>query len=80
MSLYGVGDKVSDCVLLFSLDKLDSFPIDRWVRRAVEEWYLPGLSLSYDEIRKWAIDYFKGHAGYAQQYLFHRRRLDKGAA
>lgn len=80
MSLYGVGDKVSDCVLLFSLDKLDSFPIDRWVRRAVEEWYLPGLSPSYDEIREWALEYFKGNAGYAQQYLFHRRRLEKGAA
>lgn len=77
MSLHGVGDKVADCVLLFSLEKLDSFPIDRWVRRAVEEWYVIGENPSYDAIRSWALDYFGGHAGYAQQYLFHRRRLEK---
>ena len=77
MSLHGVGDKVADCVLLFSLEKLDSFPIDRWVRRAVEEWYSVGQNPSYDAIRSWALDYFGRHAGYAQQYLFHRRRLEK---
>ena len=32
-TLPGVGEKVADCVLLFSLDKLEAFPIDRWVRR-----------------------------------------------
>ena len=80
MSLHGVGDKVADCVLLFSLEKLDSFPIDRWVRRAVEEWYSVGHNPSYDAIRAWALDYFGGHAGYAQQYLFHRRRLEKSAS
>lgn len=80
LSLHGVGDKVADCVLLFSLEKLDSFPIDRWVRRAVEEWYAVGHNPSYDAIRTWALEYFGGHAGYAQQYLFHRRRLDKTSA
>ena len=80
MSLHGVGDKVADCVLLFSLEKLDSFPIDRWVRRAVEEWYSVGHNPSYEAIRSWALDYFGGHAGYAQQYLFHRRRLEKSAS
>ena len=80
MSLRGVGDKVADCVLLFSLEKLDSFPVDRWVRRAVEEWYAIGENPSYDSIRTWALDYFGGHAGYAQQYLFHRRRLEKSTS
>jgi len=80
MSLRGVGDKVADCVLLFSLEKLDSFPVDRWVRRAVEEWYAIGENPSYDAIRTWALDYFGGHAGYAQQYLFHRRRLEKSTS
>ena len=75
VALPGVGDKVADCVLLFSLDKLDSFPIDRWVRRAVEEWYLGGKSPSYASIREWALQYFGPYAGYAQQYLFHGRRL-----
>ncbi|MEE9198260.1 MAG: DNA glycosylase, partial [Dehalococcoidia bacterium] len=75
MAFPGVGDKVADCVLLFSLDKLESFPIDRWVRRAVEEWYLGGESASDEAIREWALHYFGPYAGYAQQYLFHLRRL-----
>ena len=77
MGLYGVGDKVADCVLLFSLEKMDAFPIDRWVRRVVQEGYLGGKSPSYAAIREWALQYFSPWAGYAQQYLFHSRRLEK---
>jgi len=74
MALPGVGAKVADCVLLFSLDKLESFPIDVWVRRAIEEWYFYGEQLSYEKLAQWAADYFGPYAGYAQQYLFHHRR------
>ena len=74
-SLPGVGDKVADCVLLFSLDKLDACPIDRWVRRAMEEWYLDGAKLNYKSIRAWSLEKWGGYAGYAQQYLFHQKRL-----
>ncbi|MFQ5874210.1 MAG: DNA-3-methyladenine glycosylase family protein [Dehalococcoidia bacterium] len=76
ITLPGVGDKVADCVLLFSLNKLEAFPIDRWVRRAIEDWYLKGERYSYEEIRQWAVGRFGPYAGYAQQYLFHRRRRD----
>ena len=75
-TLPGVGEKVADCVLLFSLDKLEAFPIDRWVRRALEEWYLRGKRLNYQQMHLWAVDYFGQYAGYAQQYLFHRRRRE----
>ncbi|MDY6777577.1 MAG: DNA glycosylase [Candidatus Nanohaloarchaea archaeon] len=37
--LYGVGDKVADCVLLFSLGKLEAFPLDTWAWRAIEQYY-----------------------------------------
>ena len=81
MSLAGVGDKVADCALLFSLDKLDACPIDRWVRRAMEEWYLDGERLNYRDIRAWSLEKWGGYAGYAQQYLFHQKRLlGKGRA
>src|SRR4030066_768329 len=33
--LPGVGAKVADCVLLFSLGKLEAFPVDVWVKRAI---------------------------------------------
>ncbi len=81
MMLRGIGDKVADCVLLFSLGKLEAFPIDRWVRRAVQEWYFNGAKLSDQAIHQWALDYFGPYAGYAQQYLFYSRRsLGKGRA
>lgn len=75
MSLAGVGDKVADCVLLFSLDKLDACPIDRWVRRAIEDWYIHGAMRTYSDIRAWSLDQWGEYAGYAQQYLFHSKRL-----
>jgi len=74
MEVPGVGEKVSDCVLLFSLDKLEAFPIDRWMRRAVGEWYFKERQPSYREVRAWAREYFGPYAGYAQQYLFQGRR------
>jgi N-glycosylase/DNA lyase len=77
MALPGVGAKVADCVLLFALDKLEAVPIDRWVRRAFEEWDLDGEELPYDKLLAWALQTFGSNAGYAQQYLFFRRRQVK---
>lgn len=37
--LPGVGPKVADCVMLFSLEKLDAFPIDVWIRRTIQKYY-----------------------------------------
>ena len=75
-ALPGVGDKVANCVLLFSLDKLEAFPVDVWIHRVLQEWYLDrSRKLSRSEMRLWAQDYFKPYAGYANQYLFHNRRL-----
>ena len=76
LTLPGVGEKVADCVLLFALDKLEAAPIDRWVRRAFEEWYLGGEQLPYKALLSWARETFGAYAGYAQQYLFYRRRQD----
>ena len=75
LSFYGVGEKVADCVLAFSLDQPRAFPVDVWVRRAVREWYFGGESLTDRRVREWAAGYFGDYAAYAQQYLFHRRRL-----
>ncbi|MCY4624617.1 MAG: DNA glycosylase [Chloroflexi bacterium] len=74
VALRGVGEKVADCVLLFALDQLDAAPIDRWVRRALEDWYLDGRRLSYRDLWAWTREAFGPYAGYAQQYLFFRRR------
>lgn len=78
MSLPGVGRKVADCVLLFSLDRTEAFPVDRWIERAVSTGYIGGRSISHAVIRRWAADRFGCHAGYAQQYLFHGIRSGAG--
>jgi len=85
LSLPGVGQKVADCILLFSLDKLEAFPVDVWMRRIILEYYSSHLerlfiekirnkrSLTpheYREISLFGRRYFGRHAGYAQEYLF----------
>ena len=86
----GVGCKVADCVLLFSLGKPEAFPVDVWVRRAVSRHYKEHLphelatkvesekSLSnaeYGKLGQFARSYFGKYAGYAQEYLYHFERL-----
>ncbi len=77
MEVPGIGSKVADCILVFSLDKLEAFPIDVWVRRALREWYFGGEKVPDSALLKWAQEYFGPYAGYAQQYLFHGRRMEK---
>ena len=74
MELPGVGPKVADCTLLLSLDHLEAFPVDRWVIRAVEEWFDVRTGLSQEAMGTWAQERFGQYAGYAGQYLFHARR------
>ncbi|MDQ7842788.1 MAG: DNA glycosylase [Armatimonadota bacterium] len=79
LALPGVGEKVADCVLLFAYGKGEAFPVDVWVKRAVEQWYLGGRARSERWIREFARDRFGDLAGYAQQHLFYyRRSLGRG--
>jgi N-glycosylase/DNA lyase len=39
LDIYGIGNKIADCILLFSLDKLEAFPIDVWIARALKNHY-----------------------------------------
>ena len=66
VKIYGVGEKVADCTLLFGLSHIDAFPKDVWVKRAVEKLFdgtLPECAVPY--------------AGIAQQYIFHYARMTK---
>ena len=62
--LNGVGNKVADCVLLYGLHMLDSFPLDVWIKRAVTEHYGPGFDPGV----------FHPYAGVAQQYMYYYMR------
>lgn len=83
LSFKGVGNKIADCVLAFSLDKVNAFPVDRWIRRAMLERYgeetagenyVDEENVSDRMIRKFAGRYFGGYAAYAQEFIFYYRR------
>jgi N-glycosylase/DNA lyase len=74
LDLPGVGGKVADCVLLFAYGMGEAFPVDVWVRRAVERWYFRGAPKPVREIRAFAHRRFGALAGYAQQHLFYYAR------
>ena len=78
MECYGIGAKIADCIAVFALEKLEAFPVDVWVRRALAEWYFPMQKKPPDRAMvEWAQGYFGRYAGYSQQYLFHGRRMQK---
>jgi len=80
MHLQGVGPKAADCILLFAFQKYDAYPVDVWIRRIMQEHYLPELSTGtplttreYNRIRRFAREHFGEYCGWAQEYLFAAR-------
>lgn len=66
----GVGSKVADCIMLFSMGKYSAFPVDIWVKRAMMKFYVaPDTSLK--NIRNFARNLFGELSGFSQQYLFY---------
>ena len=68
MKIHGVGPKVADCTLLFGLGRVEAFPTDVWIKRAMASLFPDGLP-----------DYTKKYAGIAQQFIFDyaRNNADK---
>jgi N-glycosylase/DNA lyase len=73
MRIPGVGPKVSDCILLFSMGYYEAFPVDVWVKRIMQYFYVaPDVSLK--KIGEFAMAKFGPLAGFAQEYLFYYAR------
>ncbi|PRR82741.1 DNA-3-methyladenine glycosylase family protein [Clostridium vincentii] len=72
----GVGAKVADCVMLFSMEKYSAFPVDVWVKRAMMHFY-NAEEASLIKIRIFARNKFGNLSGFAQQYLFYYARENK---
>ncbi|MBE6533299.1 MAG: DNA-3-methyladenine glycosylase 2 family protein [Ruminococcaceae bacterium] len=66
--ILGVGDKVASCVALFGFGNLEAFPIDVWMRRAIDEYFDGKLDPKA----------LGSYAGVAQQYIFHYIRNLEG--
>ena len=78
----GVGNKVADCIMLFSLEKLEAFPLDRWMIRILEKYYSNKFQIDtktitekqYEILHKKILNHFGPYAGYSQQFLFKMER------
>jgi len=85
LKLSGVGDKIADCILLFSLNKLEAYPIDTWIIKIfqkklnqildedikIKEKITPN---QYRVLSKKIRDHYGRYSGYAQQYLYYSIR------
>ncbi|HXV89582.1 MAG TPA: DNA glycosylase [Nitrososphaeraceae archaeon] len=91
-NIYGIGNKIADCILLFSFEKTEAFPIDVWMGRAIFLYYkrlIDNRNVTFINANKklsdnqYSIlsdimrDHFGKYGGYAQQYLFYHIRNDK---
>ena len=78
----GIGNKVADCIMLFSLNKLESFPLDTWMIKILEKYYSNEFKIEtktitqkqYELLHEKIVNYFGPYCGYAQQYLFKMER------
>ena len=64
----GVGDKIAACVLLFAYNKLETFPVDVWIKKVIEKYY--PCDFDYKKT-------FGEYAGIAQEYLYYYERKNK---
>ena len=67
-SMYGVGTKVANCVMLFGFHRVGRFPVDVWIKR-IEDRYYGGHFNAED---------YPDEAGILQQFMFYyiRNRSD----
>jgi len=70
-AFHGIGEKIADCVQLFSLDYLEAFPVDTWIRQVLHRYYFSPEIRSPRKLGTLAREHFGAFGGYAQQYLFH---------
>lgn len=73
MSIKGVGEKVADCVCLFSFGFFEAFPTDTWIKKAMDSLY----NISESNIKEASADMFGSLSGIAQQYLFYYLRYNR---
>ena len=78
----GIGNKVADCIMLFSLNKLNAFPLDTWMIKILEKYYSNEFKIEtktitekqYNILHEKIVNYFGPYCGYAQQFLFKMER------
>jgi len=76
VSLKGVGEKVANCVMLFGLGVMNSFPVDTWINKVYNK-LTNTVSTNRKKITKELTARYGNLSGYAQQYFFYYFRENK---
>jgi N-glycosylase/DNA lyase len=63
MSLPGVGKKIADCILLYSLDFLEAFPMDTWISKGLQKFYFGGKVEGEKAMEEFVSNHFGPYAG-----------------
>ncbi len=74
ISVYGIGKKVADCILLFAYYRTGSFPVDTWIEKLYRENF-GGALKDRNKISQELSERFGELSGYVQQYVFYYRRV-----
>lgn len=74
MKLPGVGEKVADCIMLFSLGFTEAFPVDTWIGKAMKQEHAECRAMSAKKTAEYGRKLFGKNAGYAQQFIYHYAR------
>jgi N-glycosylase/DNA lyase len=91
LKLSGVGEKIADCILLFSFDKIEAFPMDTWIIKLFQEKLGRIIVLDselkindkitpnqYKLVSKKIREHYGKYSGYAQQFLYYSIREENG--
>lgn len=68
LSMRGIGEKVANCIMLYGLHRMGSYPRDVWINRMIDDVYHG----DFDPSR------YIGFAGYVQQLQFYYYRKGNG--
>lgn len=67
-TIYGVGDKVANCIALYGLHLMESYPIDTWMQKIIEQDY-PQYHTT-EKYLEYINSKYEGFQGYVQQLQF----------
>ncbi|MBW3015237.1 hypothetical protein KY330_02345 [Candidatus Woesearchaeota archaeon] len=75
-SFPGIGKKVADCIMIYSYNFTEAFPVDVWLAKILNKYYFPNEK-NKEKLSILAQKKFKNDSNYVQQYLFHHARITK---
>ena len=91
LKLSGVGEKIADCILLFSFDKVEAFPMDTWIIKLLQKKICHMIALDselkindkitpsqYRLVSRKIREHYGKYSGYAQQFLYYSIREENG--